>query len=273
VEPKSISVKSEDARIALCLSLRLPSPCASCGCVETSCSGCTDPTGCSDCSSCCCTRSHSSWRQGRIRSALRLEYLTLGWVSIEALGSLGAGLVAGSLALMAFGGDSLIELISSLVVTRHLKADVNGLQTQGRRAAQFTSFLLLSLVPVVGIGAVYSFFNGLRPENSPFGIGVAVIAAVIMPFLWLSKKRIGAETRCLPLQIDGLESATCFLMSLTLLGGLLAESLLGLWWADYTATGVILAFVAREALESYRGVGDVLSNSVIMKAEQARPSL
>jgi len=233
------------------LPLGLLSSCASCGCVETSCSGCTNPTLCSDCSSCCCTRSHSSWRQGSIRSALHLEYLTLGWVSIEAMGSLGAGLVAGSLALMAFGGDSLIELISSLVVARHLKADVGGFQTQGRRTAQFTSVLLLSLVPVVGIGAGYSFFSGLRPEYSPLGIGIAIVAAVIMPFLWLRKKKIGAETRCLPLQIDGLESATCFLISLTLIGGLLAESFFGFWWADYLATGVILAFVAWEALGSY----------------------
>ena len=165
---------------------------------------------------------------------------------------MGAGLVAGSLALMAFGGDSLIELISSLAVTRHLKADVGGLQ-KGKRTAQFASVLLLSLVPVVGIGAGYSFFSGLRPEYSPLGIGIAVFAAVIMPFLWIGKKKIGAETRCLPLQIDGLESATCFLISLTLLGGLLAESFFGFWWADYLATGVILAFVAREALESYHG--------------------
>jgi len=189
------------------------------------------------------------------------------------MGSLGAGLVAGSLALMAFGGDSLIELISSLVVARHLKADVGGFQTQGRRTAQFASVLLLSLVPVVGIGAGYSFFSGLRPGNSPLGIGIAAIAAIIMPFLWLRKRKIGAETRCLPLQIDGLESAACFLMSLTLLGGLLAESFFGFWWADYLATGLILAFVAREAQESYHGSQDRLSNSVIMKAEQARPSL
>ena len=188
-----------------------------------------------------------------MRSALHLEYLTLGWVSIEAMGSLGAGLVAGSLALMAFGGDSLIELISSLVVARHLKADVGGFQTQGRRTAQFASVLLLSLVPVVGVGAGYSFLSGLRPEDSQLGIGIAVIAAVIMPFLWLRKKKIGAETRCLPLQIDGLESATCFMISLTLLGGLLAQSFFGFWWADYLATGVILAFVGREALESYHG--------------------
>jgi len=170
------------------------------------------------------------------------------------MGSLGAGLIAGSLALMTFGGDSLIELTSSLAVARHLKADVGGFRTQGRRTAQFASFLLLSLVPVVGVGAGYSFFSGLRPENSPLGIGIAAFAAVVMPFLWLRKKEIGAETRCLPLQIDGLESATCFLISLALLGGLLAEFFFGFWWADYLATGVILAFVAREALESYHGV-------------------
>jgi divalent metal cation (Fe/Co/Zn/Cd) transporter len=131
---------------------------------------------------------------------------------------------------------------------------VSGSQKHGIRAAQLTSLLLLSLVPVVGIGAAYSFFSGLRPGYSPLGIGIAVVAVVIMPFIWLGKKRIGAETHCLPLQIDGLESATCFFISVALLGGLLAEYFFGSWWADLLATGVILTFVVREATKSYRGV-------------------
>ncbi len=76
-----------------------------------------------------------------------------------------------------------------------------------------------------------------------------------MPFLWFEKKDIGHGTRCLPLSIDAVESATCFFMSLTLLAGLLAEYFIGLWWADYLATALILSFVAKEALESFREVG------------------
>ena len=73
-----------------------------------------------------------------------------------------------------------------------------------------------------------------------------------MPYLYVQKKRIGRETRSLALSMDAIESITCIFMALALLGGLLAEYFLGFWWADYLATGVILAFVAREAFESYR---------------------
>jgi divalent metal cation (Fe/Co/Zn/Cd) transporter len=72
-----------------------------------------------------------------------------------------------------------------------------------------------------------------------------------MPYLYVQKKRIGRETRSLSLSMDAVESITCIFMATALLGGLLAEYFLGLWWADYLATGIILAFVAREAVESY----------------------
>jgi divalent metal cation (Fe/Co/Zn/Cd) transporter len=72
-----------------------------------------------------------------------------------------------------------------------------------------------------------------------------------MPILWLQKRKIGREANCLPLSIDALQSATCFLMSVALLSGLLMEYLFRLGWADYVATLVILGFVAREAAESY----------------------
>ncbi len=91
----------------------------------------------------------------------------------------------------------------------------------------------------------------MKPEASPLGIVIAVGAVIVMPYLYVQKKRIGRETRSLPLSIDAIESVTCLFMALALLGGLLAEYFLGLWWADYLATAFILAFVAREAVESY----------------------
>lgn len=75
-----------------------------------------------------------------------------------------------------------------------------------------------------------------------------------MPILWAEKKRIGKDANCLPLSIDAVESATCFFMSLALLGGLLVNYFLDLPWIDYVATAIILAFVAREAAESLREV-------------------
>ncbi len=171
-------------------------------------------------------------------------------MSIEVFGALLAGILAGSLALVAFGADSFIELLSSAVVLRHLQVDVGGSGAQGWKTSRFTNLLLFSLIPIIGATAAYSFYIGVRPEQSPLGVAIALGAVLIMPLLWLEKRKIGKETRCLPLSIDAFESATCFLMSIALLGGLLAEFLFGFWWADYLATVIILAFIGKEALES-----------------------
>jgi divalent metal cation (Fe/Co/Zn/Cd) transporter len=172
-------------------------------------------------------------------------------MSVEALASIGFGLIAGSLALLAFGGDGLIELISGIVVLKHLRKDISGAETHSKRTEQITSGLLFALIPVIGFGAVYSYITGLRPEASPLGIAVAIGAVVIMPYLYVTKKKIGEQTRSMPLKLDAIESVTCLLMAVVLLGGLLAEYFFALWWVDYLATGVILAFVAKEAVESY----------------------
>src|SRR2546426_1307998 len=230
------------------------SSCQSCGCAEESCEACRTPGDCVNCASCCCNTAHQTWRHTRIGNGIRIEYLSSAWMLVEVFGSIGFGLIAGSFALLAFGGDSLIELISGLAVLGGLRNDSSLRSASGghsKRTEQFTSLLLFALLPVVGLGAVYSYITGLKPEASPLGIAIAVGAVIVMPYLYTQKKRIGRETRSLPLSIDAIESVTCLFMALALLGGLLTEYFLGLWWADYLATGVILAFVAREAVESY----------------------
>jgi len=194
----------------------------------------------------------------RTRTGVRVEYLSSAWMTVEAAASIVLGLVAGSLALLAFGGDSLIELISGIAVLSYLRRDTNDSGThESKRTGQVTSALLFALIPIIGLGAVYSYLAGLRPEGSPIGIAVAVGAVIMMPYLWSQKSRIGRETRALPLSIDALESITCFFMSLALLGGLVVEYFTGLWWVDYVATGVILLFVVREAIESYYELHEV----------------
>jgi divalent metal cation (Fe/Co/Zn/Cd) transporter len=173
---------------------------------------------------------------------------------VEVLGSIWVGVLSRSVALIAFGGDSVVELLSAFVVFVHLRGDVSGSAGMGRRTALTTTFLLFALVPVIGLGAVYSFWSGLRPESSVLGLAVALGAVPIMFYLWLEKRKIGRETRCLPLSIDAVESATCFLMSLALLSGLLLEYFAGFWWADYVASAIIVAFIAREGLESYQAL-------------------
>ncbi len=188
----------------------------------------------------------------RLATGIRVEYLSSAWMTVEVLGSVTFGLMAGSFALLAFGGDSLIELISGFAVLSHLRKNVAGSEIMGRRTEFLATGLLFALIPVIGLGAVYSYASGLRPEGSPLGILIAIGAVIIMPFLWWQKKKIGSETNNMPLSIDAVESVTCLFMSVALLGGLLAEYFFGIWWADYLATGVILVFVAKEAAESLR---------------------
>lgn len=200
--------------------------CSSCGCMETSCAGCTK-AACLTFDSCCCSPSHAAWRRKTILGGVKLESVSLGWMSVEVAGSIVAGLLAGSIALLAFCGDSVVEMISAGVVTMHIRREAVGLGGPGRRTSLLAAALLFSLIPVIGVGAVYSYMAGIRPEGSLLGIAIAAGAVVIMPVLWAGKKRIGDERRYLPMKIDAVESATCFFMSLALLGGLLAEYLLG----------------------------------------------
>ncbi len=209
------------------------SACETCGCSETSCATCLTPTDCSSCASCCCNTAHHSWRQMRIRTGIRVEYFSSAWMIVEAIGSVGFGLMVGSFALLAFGGDSLIELISGFAVLNHLRKDATGSEIHEEWTESLTAALLFALIPVIGLGAVYSFASGLRPEGSPLGIAITVGAVIVMPYLWWQKREIGEETRSLPLSIDAVESITCLFMSIALLGGLLAEYFFGLWWADY----------------------------------------
>ena len=185
-----------------------------------------------------------------LRRGLIVEYASLGWMTVEAVGAIAAGVFSGSVALLAFGGDSFIELLSSYAVADFLRRSVKGGTGERERVERITAFLLLILIPVIGLGALYSYLSGIEAEASPIGIAVASGAVLIMPLLWYEKKRIGIATNCLPLTIDAVESSTCLLMSIALLGSLIVNYLWKIWWVDYVATVVILAFVAREGLEA-----------------------
>src|ERR1035441_1675257 len=155
VELCEIGTKTDNRRhgnnISMAFGALPSSSCLSCGCDEASCAPCKSQAECSNCSSCCCSTSHRTWRRKRAAMGIRLEYLGSAWMTVEAVASIGFGLIAGSLALLAFGGDSVIELISGFVVLAHLRKDVSGSELEGRRAEQLTSALLFALIPVIGL--------------------------------------------------------------------------------------------------------------------------
>jgi divalent metal cation (Fe/Co/Zn/Cd) transporter len=187
-----------------------------------------------------------------LNRGLTIEYISLVWMIVECLIAISAGFMASSLALLAFGGDSVIELISSWTVLSYLqrmKTSVESVE-ENNSAEWITTVLLFLLIPTIGFGIIYSYLTGIVPEASPLGIAVAIAAVIGMPVLAVEKKRIGSAANLLPLSIDAIESWTCFFMSLALLGGLLVNYFWRIWWVDYVAAGVILVFVLREALEA-----------------------
>lgn len=174
---------------------------------------------------------------------------------MEASISVGAGILAGSLALVAFGGDSLIELLSAYAVAAYLRSP-GATKASGESTEKIAATLLFLLIPIIALGSAYSYFSGIKAEGSPLGIAIAIGAVVVMPYLWIEKGRIGRQADCRPLSIDAAESATCLFMAIALLGSLLVEFFLRFAWADYIATGIIVLFVAKEAVESYREIGE-----------------
>src|SRR6267378_3919798 len=134
--------------------------CATCGCTQTSCEGCQVAQECETAASCCCPTTHQSWRKLRISRGIKIEYISTAWMLIEVVGSIGVGLFARSFALLAFGGDSLIEILSGVAVLTQLRRGVgSGGATKdlGKAdAEQTTRVLLFALIPTIGLGAAYS---------------------------------------------------------------------------------------------------------------------
>jgi len=175
-------------------------------------------------------------------------------MTVEIIASIIAGLIVGkSFALLAFGGDSIVELVSAYVVLNYLRNLRDGIfqsEAESERTEKLATSLLILLIPVIAGGAVYSYISRIKPEASLLGISVSLGAVIIMPILWIQKRKIGREGNILTLRIDAAESATCFFMAVAVLGGLLLDYFLGISLADYAATAIILGFVALEIRES-----------------------
>lgn len=222
------------------LSLQESQVCPVCNCGKESCESCTmrESDNCDSFETCCCEnkKSHVPWHKEQVRKGLNLEYFSLGWMSIEVIVSIGAGLIVGkSFALLAFAGDSVIELISVYAVFNYLRNITKGKFAEEEKSEKTEGIalsLLILLVPLITVGAVYSYTSGIKPEVSLLGIGVALGAVVIMPILWVQKKQVGKKANILPITIDSVESATRFFMSVALLGGLAITYFFGISWAD-----------------------------------------
>jgi len=186
------------------------------------------------------------------RRIVRIQTLTLVWMSVEAMVSLSAAWMAHSSALFGFGGDSAVELLSAAVVLWRFHAPSRGVQAE-RRAARIAGGLLLVLAMLVAVASSLTLLGHVEARPSPIGIVVLVIAAVGMPWLAHQKRQLSMATASAALRADAAESAVCGYLALIALAGLTVNAIWGVRWADPLAALALLPLIVREGREAMKG--------------------
>ena len=182
------------------------------------------------------------------RRVLRLQVLTIAWMTVEAVVSLAAAWNSHSPALFAFGGDSLVELLSATVVFWRFRFELNE-----ARAARIAGALLFMLAGLVVLTSVLNFLGYREARRSPVGIGILLAAAVVMPWLATRKRKLAAITSSAALKADAVESALCGYMAWIALAGLAVNAIWGKSWADPAAALALLPLIVREGWEARKG--------------------
>jgi divalent metal cation (Fe/Co/Zn/Cd) transporter len=187
-----------------------------------------------------------------IRRIQRVQTVTIAWMSVEAAVSLFAAWRAQSPALLAFGGDSAIELFSAVVVLRRFRATAAHEDAE-RWAARVAGSLLFVLAAFVAVTSVASLLEYTEPKPTFLGIAVLVAAAVAMPWLAKEKRRLSGATGSAALKADAAQSALCAYLSLIALAGLAINAIWHVKWADPIAALVVLPLIVWEGRETMRG--------------------
>lgn len=186
------------------------------------------------------------------RRVVWIQSLTLIWMTVEASVSLGTAWIAHSPALLGFGGDSAVELLSAAVVLWRFRLPFGG-DHADERAAKITGGLLYVLAAFVALVSVFSLLGHAEPRPSPIGITLLILAAVVMPWLASQKRRLSATTGSAALRADAAESAVCGYLALIALAGLVVNAIWGLRWADPVAALALLPLILQEGWEASKG--------------------
>lgn len=185
-----------------------------------------------------------------VSRARRLEYLTLGWNSLEAMAAIVSGLVAGSIALVGFGFDSVIECASGATLLWRLR---DGGEHRERTALRLVGVSFLLLSAYVAWDAVTALLQKEAPHESIFGICVAILSLIAMPLLARAKRKVARELNSGAMHADSRQTDLCAYLSAILLGGLLLNATLHWWWADPVAALIMVPIIVREGWDGIRG--------------------
>ena len=196
-------------------------------------------------------------RTALIREAFRLEWLTIGWMTIEAVVALAAGIRAGSLVLVAFGFDSVIELISAGVLMWRLSTELRDGQAFSETAERYASWiggaLLFILATYVVLAASWNFWNRHGEEFSLAGLTLTILAIPIMRYLARRKIDLANKLGSRALRADAVEAITCGWLSFVAVVSLTAQGVLGYWWIDSVGSLAIVWFLVKEGREAWNG--------------------
>jgi len=186
----------------------------------------------------------SAVRRGRL-----LSYLTIGWNSLEGIIAVAAGIVAGSIALVGFGVDSVIEVSSGVIILWRLAAG----EHREKLALRLVGVCFVALAGYVAFDAVKSLIYREAPEASYVGIAIAALSLVVMPWLAREKRKVATRLSSRAMHADSRQTDLCMYLSATLLGGLILNAVFGWWWADPVAALIMVPIIANEGIEALRG--------------------
>jgi divalent metal cation (Fe/Co/Zn/Cd) transporter len=184
------------------------------------------------------------------RKVLWLQGITLAWMLMECGVSIYAAKVAHSAALLAFGSDSLVELLSASVV---LAQCIPGVTITGRRAGRVAGGLLFLLALIVAATAIASLMLRMKPEASPLGMAITIAALLAMPGLAWLKRREARRSGNIALAADAVQSATCAYLALVTLAGLAVNAVFHVAWMDSLAALVAVPILIKEGRSAWQG--------------------
>lgn len=195
-------------------------------------------------------------RSEDVRAGVRIEVFTIAWMVVEMAVSIGAGIAAGSILLIVFGLDSLIELVSGGMLLWRLGVESRGgdfgrVERAEKQVVRLVAATLALLCVYVLVSAIYGLLAHTSPENSPLGIGVTAVAVLVMPYLAVVKRRISRRIHSEALAGDAVNSITCAYMAGTVLVGTVLFALFSWWWVDKMAALLFLVWLGRETWEAW----------------------
>lgn len=190
--------------------------------------------------------------EGDRQRAIRLEYFTIAWNALEAAVAILAGFLAGSIALVGFGLDSIIETISGATLLWRLRQRGDFEPAAESRALRIVGLTFLLLAAYVSYESITDLWSRHQPRESLVGIVLAAVSLLVMPLLGRAKRRLAVQLNSRALAADGMETYLCSYLSFALLLGLGLNAWQGWWWADPVAALAMVAFMVREGVEALR---------------------